>query len=366
MAKVLSRLIMALVCAVICLSGCRSAQVTVQPQKEAARLYPIMVSGKCGYIDAQGRIAIEPQFGPDCQFSEGRARYVIGGRYGFMDETGRCVITPRFDRVEGFSGGLARVALDLRTLYVDKAGRTVIDLGRVCYAGDFSEGLAPLKPTIGGPYGYIDRTGKRVIPPRFDAAGNFHEGLAAVESGGKLGYIDKTGRMAVKPQYALTDADDAQDTDYAPNDFSDGVAVVGCIVGGHLKCGCIDKTGKLVIPARFDWIGKYSQGRACIRVGVKYGYIDKDGAIVIEPQFLKAYRFSEGLARVLIGNERYARFGFIDCAGQIVINPKFERARDFKGDLALVQTDETIGYINKSGKYVWSTSDGSVFEWSML
>jgi WG containing repeat len=38
---------------------------------------------------------------------------------------------------------------------------------------------------VGGRYGYIDKSGKMVIPPQYVMADNFSEGLAAVESDDK-------------------------------------------------------------------------------------------------------------------------------------------------------------------------------------
>jgi hypothetical protein len=50
---------------------------------------------------------------------------------------------------------------------------------------------------------YIDKTGKIVIQPKFDAAEDFSSGLAQVRIGdwetGKYGYIDKTGKYVWKP-----------------------------------------------------------------------------------------------------------------------------------------------------------------------
>lgn len=59
------------------------------------------------------------------------------------------------------------------------------------YAGDFSEGLATV--IVGGKYGFIDKTGKQVIPCLYDDAWNFSEGLARVEVGEKWGFVDKYG-----------------------------------------------------------------------------------------------------------------------------------------------------------------------------
>jgi hypothetical protein len=46
---------------------------------------------------------------------------------------------------------------------------------------DFSEGLADVRH--GMKYGYIDRTGKEVIPFEYDVASPFHDGLALVRMG---------------------------------------------------------------------------------------------------------------------------------------------------------------------------------------
>ncbi|NJS16754.1 MAG: WG repeat-containing protein [Nostocaceae cyanobacterium CSU_2_110] len=54
---------------------------------------------------------------------------------------------------------------------------------------EFSEGLAPVY--IGYREGYVDRTGKVIIPALFDGAGEFSEGLAWVNISGKWGYINK-------------------------------------------------------------------------------------------------------------------------------------------------------------------------------
>ena len=59
-----------------------------------------------------------------------------------------------------------------------------------------------------GKYGYMDRTGRVVIPPQFVKAHNFSEGLASVrpsETEGKYGYIDTSGKMIIPPQFEIAE-----------------------------------------------------------------------------------------------------------------------------------------------------------------
>jgi hypothetical protein len=51
---------------------------------------------------------------------------------------------------------------------------------------------------VGGKWGYIDRTGKYIIKPRFDKADPFSNGLARVELDDTWGYINKTGKFVWK------------------------------------------------------------------------------------------------------------------------------------------------------------------------
>src|SRR4051812_8755457 len=58
--------------------------------------------------------------------------------------------------------------------------------------------------TVNNKQGFIDRTGKIVIKPQFQGAGEFSEGLAPVainDNGYKEGYIDRTGKFAIKPNW---------------------------------------------------------------------------------------------------------------------------------------------------------------------
>src|SRR5258706_200389 len=117
-----------------------------------------------------------------------------------------------------------------------------------------------------------DQTGRIVIPPQFDEAGSFSDGLAAVRIGARFGYIDKQGKIVIKPQFSSAGA------------FSDGLAVVGI----DDKWGYIDKQGKFVIKPQFSSAGSFSDGLAAVRTGDfltgKSGFIDSRGNFVIKPQ----------------------------------------------------------------------------------
>ena len=59
--------------------------------------------------------------------------------------------------------------------------------------GDFSEGVFPVIDAATGKQGFIDERGQWAVPPVWDRAEPFRNGLALVEKDGKLAYIDRSG-----------------------------------------------------------------------------------------------------------------------------------------------------------------------------
>ena len=67
------------------------------------------------------------------------------------------------------------------------------------WKGEYYEGLAKVK--LNDKYGFIDKTGKEVIPIKYDDAYSFSEGLALVKLNNKYGFIDKTGKEVIPIKY---------------------------------------------------------------------------------------------------------------------------------------------------------------------
>jgi hypothetical protein len=106
------------------------------------------------------------------------------------------------DFAHTFSEGLAGAGLRGKAGFVDRTGKFVIE-PKFDGVWEFSEGLAKVmlgEFMQGEKYGYVDKTGKFMINPVFDGASSFSEGLAEVWLDGKAGYVDKTGRYVVHPQ----------------------------------------------------------------------------------------------------------------------------------------------------------------------
>ena len=137
-------------------------------------------SGKYGYVDTNGNIAIRPAFDVAEDFSDGLAIVAAGGKWGLIDKHGTFVITPRFDNLI-----LRTEGAFIRFRVGETTGSISCPIG-----GSY---------TMGGKYGYADLRGQVVIPPEFDSSCGFQEGLAPTRLKDKWGYIDRTGQWVIQP-----------------------------------------------------------------------------------------------------------------------------------------------------------------------
>lgn len=226
-----------------------------------------------------------------------------------------------------------------------------------------------------GKWGFIDATGRVAIPPTFDLAEPFSDGLAAVRLGGRVGYVDPAGALVLVPAHAPAGV--------LHRPFVNGLAAVR--VGGRF--GYMDRNGKLVIGARFASAEDFSEGLAltCAE-GAGCGYVDTSGRGAIGPGFMGGEparggvacattqmamgrvrvalhradgsrlpgeydgcgRFAEGLIAV----RTRAGWGYLDGAGRGVIAPRFAWAGDFGDGLAPARDESGLcGYVDRAGTF---------------
>ncbi|SEU26243.1 WG containing repeat-containing protein [Paenibacillus sp. NFR01] len=223
-------------------------------------------------------------------------------RYGYIDNQGKVAIQPLYHRAFPFSEGLARVNLGKASGYINTKGELVIPY-RYSATSDFSEGMAAVALTAGGKYGYIDATGKLRISPRFVYATPFSDGAAAVYVNGKYGYIDKNGNYLLKPQFSMAQP------------FSEGLA----FVERNGVTFYINKKGAKVIQG-FTAGGLFKGGLAPASEGQRYGYINTSGRFVIKSQLYWADSFNGELAVIsyLVPDSREEIMGYMNRSGMIV------------------------------------------------
>jgi WG containing repeat len=210
-------------------------------------------SGKLGYIDKSGKWVIKAQWAVADVFKDGMASVSEKGEddplFSYIDKTGKRIGEYEFTTTNPFKEGIASVGImvgkgdeaAVKMTYIDKTGKRITkDVFE--YAMPFSEGLGSVSKEVDGQllYGFMDKTGKMVIPMTHEQAEGmkpkmaFKEGFCPTEKG----YIDTKGKLAIPLKGILSGC----------QSLEKGITSL-CISnekGGNFKYTLIDKMGKIL------------------------------------------------------------------------------------------------------------------------
>lgn len=268
-----------------------------------------------------------------------------------IDKSGETIFTTPYN-MAAFSEGLSLVRDKGRYGFVDTSGKLVIPM-EYCEADSFSEGLAAVsledsQVFLHGQYdrekwGYIDKTGKMVIDAKYQTAQPFSEGMAAVRTEDGVGYIDKTGKEVIPCQYRWGGY------------FRNGVTYV--TERDSQETWLIDQTGKkLKLIATGKYVtyrddsfrndGELKNGVVQKEEIAEYGnthshvisLYDETGEISFE-----TYEWKKGLSEGLSPwrEKETGKYGYVDTNGKRVSAPAFDEAEPFKDGYAIVANEIT-------------------------
>jgi len=299
-----------------------------------------------GYSDgasaSEGYVGVQRDWGRD--FSRG---------WGFCDKRGKPVIVPKqyIAETKSFHEQLAAVELSgfskTRMHLFDFGARTwgFFDIHGSWHVepiysdlNSFREGRAAV--CVNSKIGFIDSDGLLIIPPNFDLARSFSEGLANVVILNEQNrtwddqYIDVNGKIAFHEITKIPGEEPLRKW-----------ADEGMLRAFQPRIMLSDELRAEETARKWD----FHNGLVAVRVDTKYGYKNRDGKTVIQPQFDDVREFSDGLAMVKVAGKK----GFIDTTGKIVVPAEYQEAKSFSEGLAAVSRDgKTWGYIDKQGKAV--------------
>ncbi|WP_151734541.1 WG repeat-containing protein [Paenibacillus tengchongensis] len=360
-------------------------------------LHPAPFTGKdgmlWGYIDNEGRTAIEPRYDYAEEFQQnGLAIVQRGNGSGLIDSTGREWVKPVYSFIAPFAEGRAVVSDSKGYTLIDEKGKEVTK-ARYDYLNSLQEGRALFSkagPHGASRYGYLDAQGKEVLTSGYLDAGDFLNGTALVkladreyalidlqgqvlhtysypyvgnpgdgllafqeEENGKYGYLRTDGSIAIAPQY----------TSALP--FSGGRAVVNTAENYGNAYGLIDAQGKFMIPPQYYEVQQLGEDRVALGtplyadkpyIGSRYMITDSvTGHILSSHPLLSVNNYQNGLASVYDAKETY----FIDRSGNKAAQPPTlpgAGVLSFSGSLIRADVDQRTAYYDRRGNRVWKQS----------
>jgi hypothetical protein len=282
------------------------------------------------------------------------AAYKIGDVWTFLNSDGDVMFQAGgITELGGFSEGTiaAQIIMNKRLhwVYFDLKGNIKIKTDAV-QGIPFNEGMAvifdPIDPDKGlFKFGFVDSTGKIFKELQYTDALSFSEGLAYVMKKGERGYIDKTGKMVIP-----------LDTNLVGYAFSEGLAAVS---NDKFKVGFIDKSGALKIGFKQDIPAIFSEGLARVADTLtgKIGFINEYGVLTIRCLFDQAYDMHENRTMAGYYDKTYRmKWAMLNKKGEILTDFRFSHAKEFKNGAAVVLFDNRWGYIDSTGNFLFSNN----------
>jgi hypothetical protein len=329
------------------------------------QLVPFKNNGLFGFMDFDGNQIIEPIYDYLGFYNEGLAVAAKNGKYGYIDKGNNVIIDFIYESGLDFEGGRSIVGLNGKVGVINRAGHIIMPIEFVDI-GNFSEGLIYAKRD--SLYGYYDNTGFQRIEEKFTEAFSFSKGLAKVQIGKKQSFIDIYGSAIVPPIYeSIQFFNDSLFVfelnsrfgickknglvlDSAKYDVIGVLSNDRALISKNGKIGYLNGEGKVVLDLKFDEfpnfieIGQFNGVYAVIRLKGKYGVIDNLGKLIIPAIYTQLSKFSP-----LMAYTKGKGWGFIDLTNTSLISPQFDFAESFQDGYAIVEKASLIGLINPQG-----------------
>lgn len=211
-------------------------------------------------------------------------------------------------------------------------------------------------------WGYINEEGRWIIPPKYETALNFSDGVALVKDTYKGGevwdVINDQGQSIIQSEYygygVFLKLYDYRVTIHPNMRFTEGLVPVSIEIldqnyKGPTVSGFLNKSGELELYGYYEKVYNFHDGFAAVVKNGKYGFINHNGEWTIKPTFLMCGSFSDGLAPAL--DDKTQKWGYINKKGAWAIQPQFSKAHEFSEGLAAVWKDFKWGYINVYGEF---------------
>ncbi len=260
------------------------------------------------------------------QFGDGLMPVQLGGKVGYINKNGKTAINAQYDRMP--TGAWARGVSDGRIVVykngafgvIDTRGKTVVGFDRsISNITDFQHGVATV--TKGNQRYQIDTSGKRIAstpatptpapqvatepssPPPPPSYTQTKPPPASVT-------ISQTSSNVLGASSANIVAQPTSTTPAVSQAFVSS-SVVSTPVNQGATVSAVPMRSSTTSPPFFP-----------AQQNGKWGFIDANGVAMIQYVFDEVQSYSEGLAAVRMGN----RWGYIDGRGDLVIDFRFENS----------------------------------------
>ncbi len=324
--------------------------IAIIPHIFSEDLYPIKVGkDKYGYINAEGKLAIEAKFTRAYTFENGIAPVEENNKWSCINEKGETLFTLDVDHISPFSQGLAIVSIKQKGSpyskkgYIDNKGNYIIS-PQFLSADDFQENMAVVSNDMKN-YFFIDLKGVNVFNMYFDQCYGFKENYSLVrikkEKNTVFMLLHKSGTLSNLPEGFSFNGDSLWEGylsvmkgnqyffwNLSTNEIfmvEEGYEARPCIVNGCYSVtdgkteleGVRNIRGDWILPCKYESVVPLEDGLFLYKENGYDGFLDENGKVFIEAQFIGLNHFKNDLASFNTRNGMDG--GYVSKKGEIFL-----------------------------------------------
>ena len=316
------------------------------------------------------------------------------GNYGIIDAQGNVVLPMEYDEIRNIGQGIAAVTAKDRTehLFNLKSREFIIpDDKDICHWKDYSEGglICSFKGTWDpaarkgdGKWGYIDLSGKTVIPFDYESATGFwYGGKTEVKKNGRYGVIDQENNVIIPFTWDYVSLSESsivgvRDKAYYLLDengiiqYEFPTSSVSSDDYGHFfvydnapideKGALIDKEGNYLLKPEWYFVDVIDDHRAVVTKlkgeDRKKGVIDYLTGDILVPLIYDDiqlfYHADDGSSEGIRYFSQLDYYGFFDESFNVISMPQYTKVTVFSHGYAAVKDADGWKIIDKTGKVI--------------
>lgn len=278
--------------------------------------------------------------------------HTTGHKQGLYDFSGKVIVPDGFDININDIGKnkYIKIGKDGLSGFIDKTGKTIIPLkySSIHYMDYGANSYYAV--TADGKEGIVNLAFKEVIRPEYKRLfAQFEEGLPyyyATKDDAAWGWIDKTGKVVLPLIYQEVN-------------FTGGKEGLTRATISDTSYVYVTKSGQVVFGKKFRDAGHFRSGFSYVKEKDKYGLINTSGAYAVQPVYDDIYDISNEMDRSqMYAAKKDGKWGFMDYSGKVVIplqydSPEQERyGYSIAEELIAVKLNNRWGYIDRAGKII--------------
>ena len=322
-----------------------------------------------GFIDADGKVMIAPEFDQASSFNEGLSVVSKNDSVYFINKENVNVFNQIYSDAYAFKNGISAVKKNGKWFFINRQGQTQSKYFEE--VNELSNNIYVYKTN--GLYGALDAFAQPLLDAKFYKLGDFKNNMAYFIESGLYGFISTKG-VQYKAEFDwISDFDEQQLAIYKLNN----------------KFGIINAQGQKITDNQFDQISKlndeyylvvnnnqygFISRKSCFMTPLNYDYnkekpltyyffdryfklikkseeaiMDANGHLLVNYGLFKEVNFP---INGLMLAKRKTKYGFIDKKMNVVIPFKYQSAQNFKGGQSIVVFKEKYQIITETGQLI--------------